>query len=137
MGLKIINTSLKEFNVRTLSTDKADSIITKVREIAAKYPNAVYMTDSGRCLYSDGVVKDGPEQVGCIIGQCVRDEVEPEDMKMWDALCKGVVGIFGMIDKRTEDIPKNVWWLNTVQQQQDCGRTWGQAVTTADGKYQV
>lgn len=114
---------------------QVQDFVAKVRELAATYPDAVYVQvidDEGEswCHYDKGVVENGPRREGCIIGQCFPEEVFETDTFL-EQDRSGVTtllpALFGFA-KYTDEMN----WLRSVQSFQDRGDTWETAVRRAD-----
>ena len=102
------------------------NLVQTVRKLAADYPDAVYQGTDRGCFYTIG--ECGPGN-GCIVGQALQKlgyELEGFDEQ------KGV-GI-GILIARLE-IPcscQDKDWLIFVQDYQDMGKPWKEAVKLAD-----
>lgn len=104
----------------------------EVRRLAEAYPDAIYQSASqpdGRtkCFYDRGETTDGPPgQVGCIIGQAAANAAKP----FFDNVLQ-----FGAEEAAISefiDSWDNADFLITVQEAQDKGATWSEAVRRAD-----
>lgn len=111
-----------------------DDVVSTVKELAKKYPNARYClpkgSGSGGCENVRGIVENGPPEEGCIIGQSLRILGVPED------LIDGEYGVEESLDLCSihyesfgEMLP--ITFLIEVQENQDTGDTWGDAVEKA------
>ena len=106
-------------------SDLGEQIIQAVRKAAADNPGFIY--DEFNCVY----VRDG--QPACLVGHGLWDldlidaNLERDQRlngeNIADLLCK-----FGHFLDQTE-----VEWLEIAQEQQDTGKSWGNAVRYADG----
>lgn len=106
-------------------SDLGQKIIAEVRKVAADKPGYVYPQINGNCNY----VRNG--QPSCIVGQAlwnvglINSESTIDDYG--DSAIKNVVAL--------EDWPLEVGevnWLTEVQDKQDNGLEWGDAVSRAD-----
>ena len=106
-------------------------LITQVRQLATDYPNARYHKAAGSsyCEYADGTVTNGPDHEGCIMGQAAR--LLEIDLSNW-----GRVEIHQLLDDEGWDMHdyNAIDWLTQVQQIQDGGSTWSDAIVIADKK---
>lgn len=109
-----------------LPKELADSLVDTVRELANKYPEAVYCNNGGRCEYAAGDVKNGPDTPGCVVGQGIAIVAPEYSPKIRDS-ASSVAGLFGDLECSLK-----IRWLSVVQSKQDCGYTWSQAVNAAD-----
>lgn len=107
----------------------------KVRELANKYPNAVYKnSDNCGCYYGVGEVENGPLEPGCLIGQAVR-RLDPE---VFEHISENGDDVVSMMAKQSKYFDNSTDdgqienWLSIVQGQQDDSKTWSQAVKAAD-----
>ena len=104
-------------------------LITQVRHLATEYPDARYYKAAGSsfCEYADGPVTNGPGSEGCIMGQAAR--LLDIDLFTW-----GRVEIYQLLEDEGWDIGdiNAMDWLTQVQQIQDAGSTWGDAIVMAD-----
>jgi hypothetical protein len=114
---------------------KTEELIRAVRELAAESPDAVYETDAANCCeYTRPACGNG---CGCLIGQAIvrcdpdmkeslvrfddTRSVERKPLELNTGVCLSTSGnIVG------ED------WLASVQDRQDNGATWSDAVAGAD-----
>jgi hypothetical protein len=107
----------------------AAQIIRRVRALAESAPDNLY-DGSGYCRYTEGTCTD--RSIGCIIGQALG----PMGFKRWlrkiDSTPGGVsIGrALGRMDVATT--PDETIWLSVVQDAQDSGKPWGEAVSKAD-----
>ena len=113
----------------------AAEIVTQVRELAAKYPKAQYHKEEGSayCDYEFGTVTNGPDTPGCIMGQAVR--LLGVDTSGWG---RGEIG--PILEEEGYEFPaddSNMDWLLAVQQRQDSGVTWGEAIKLTDKTMEV
>ena len=109
-------------------------LIDAVRALADRHPDAVYEKgDASGCSYTQGVATNG--HMGCLIGQAlVACGVTRSELR--SVQTQGISDVveeclfterFGEADVSEED------WLRTVQDHQDDGWTWSDAVAYADG----
>lgn len=107
-------------------TATGESIIKAVRSIAAERPSHAYAQADG-CAY---VLNGKP---ACLIGHALWNlgllGPSIEDLR-WN-----IMGIDSLLDDKL-DIPvgsEEMGWLSLVQEHQDMGLPWGEAVEMADG----
>ena len=116
---------------------KTEELIRAVRELAAASPDAVYEPDAGKyCEYTRPACGNG---CGCLIGQAIvrcdpdmkeslvrfddTRSVERKPLELNTGLCLSTSGnIVGEA------------WLASVQDRQDNGETWSDAVVGADSE---
>ncbi len=98
-------------------------VVRHVRSLAKAWPDRVYKTRSGACLYGPDI--DNP--AGCIVGCAVRRAGRPLDAHDGSIASKGHhVGL------NNSDV---VDWLERVQLRQDGGLCWVEAVALADSRF--
>lgn len=114
------------------------NIVTEVRRIAAEYPDFVYTETKmpvgsiwvTRCFYSPN--ESNPN--GCIIGFAMRNlgmSVDEFDTNHDSISAETVIPLrLGLSDSAEFEALE---WLNTVQRRQDHGKSWSEAVVSADG----
>ena len=142
------------FNGVHISRQKLRDLKKAVREVAAEWPNNVYqlsnpeITGNGiQCSYTAGENSDCPRN-GCIVGQAfVRSGVLQEhEVAQLDNAGLEPVGIATILSKLTfngntpshwkvikrDERHELLYWLTSVQEAQDRGQTWQEAVYTAD-----
>lgn len=121
-------------------------LITVVRGLAAKWPNAVYTRCEGLCLYDKGKVENGPDFEGCIFGQAFRiiGPMIPVDFTKdnWDNYYinnKDVKAIWKLLDGYCYPNTNQSYvdWCSKVQAEQDGGGTWGEGVKAADFLFKI
>lgn len=101
-------------------------IINKVRELATKYPAAVYKGHV--CSYTKGNVLNGPDREGCIFGQAIIELYPDFDFGEPDTY-----GIAELIERNNIDCKKiQLDWCDVVQAKQDDDVAWGEALSIAD-----
>ena len=126
--------------------------VASVRDGADAYPDAQYLDSDdgygGECLYFKGVVRNGPDNEGCIIGQFVVPLWRDDDID-WLHSQENAWGGYGLdavlddvdqLDIRFDTDNNEEYeaftilrdWLVAVQQNQDTGHKWGEAVRKAD-----
>lgn len=108
------------------TTERLERIAKTIRAKASESPDFRYSSlADGVCHYSPD--EDNPE--GCIIGAAMRDEgysldgSRYEGNSAWQAVIKRL-----RLDKGYQSID----WMTTVQERQDSGDTWAEAVEWAD-----
>lgn len=119
------------------STVIQDRLIAKIRELAQKYPNALYKKgwELAVCSYDKGTVVNGPKTCGCIVGQGLR-RVSQKRFK--ETAEKESTSTSYQVLKNILNLPINTNkanWIRRVQSNQDFGKTWGQAVKDACEAY--
>ena len=110
-------------------------VIKEVRKIVAERPNVYYYAPEGGCQYSKGECSDG--STGCLFGQVLTNL--GEDVSRFDKYpapeeYKTETYIPG-IDKILEEFEGNdidKTWCSLVQDGQDNGMSWEDAVAEAD-----
>ena len=115
-----------------------EDLVSKVRELAVARPETIYQpsptgqaTPTIRCSYLAGTCSDGT--VGCLLGQAlVAVGYTAEQLRAVDLL-----GIEEAIEKLlpcelTDEEYRRVRWLESVQNAQDNGHPWGEAIRIAD-----
>lgn len=122
-----------------------DKIIAEVRELATKYPDAVYESgvapefpgsgDVQRCFYDKGVCKNGPESEGCIFGQVLRKiNDERFNTSLKENPSASILGLITCVfGYEGRCIKAN--WMKKVQVVQDKMLPWAKAVEEADKAY--
>lgn len=106
---------------------KASRIIRETRRLAKGYPNAIYKS-KGRCSYTSGAVKNGPEGgQGCILGQAIQSL----GYKIPHGYALEPIRWVPDIDASSRQMK----WLQAVQTAQDVGDEWGMAVEKANAHY--
>jgi hypothetical protein len=113
-------------------SDEIKQLVARVRDLAARYPDAVYKGERGLfgCSYVAGRVDNGPDSCGCLLGQAAQPgtrlhtAMQERSARGIGSMCAGL----GAVAVMTLDVE----WLHTVQNFQDAGKTWGNAVVIAD-----
>lgn len=112
----------------------AIQVIKAVREVAAEQPDHVYRKpdDASNCHYVD---RDNGDRVpGCLVGQGLW-KVGLIDGSLFDDYDVNGAGVAGILDYVQIDcLPIQSEWLERVQNRQDAGATWGEAVAYADSR---
>jgi len=105
----------------------------EIRRLATEFPDATYASTvlpdgTQRCYYDRGEVRNGPPEEGCIMGHAARN-VLPQfyAQDLVDGSEEAAIG--SMI---AEQGSENVDFFLYVQENQDSGLTWSEAVTKAD-----
>lgn len=117
-----------------MSQVKLSSVWAKARQLAEKHPNAVYRTPEPytACYNLNGDVWDGDELVGvgCIVGQAIVAVVggPPDWLIKNDGEGVDILIGEGFIN---DDDMSTFYALEALQSGQDCGNTWGEALTEA------
>lgn len=144
------------FDMQVFLIENIDQLIDNVRELATKYPHAIYrkpgfdditVGSKSVCQYGAGTVTNGPPDAdGCIVGLAAK-MIKPEFQA---ALHKNACGINGLLNRalnyyiavhyskltdlnnlETALTPKREW-LKLVQEAQDSGLSWGESLNYAD-----
>lgn len=116
---------------------KLNDLQKEVRRLANQYPNAIYQSPNGfnGCYYNVGIVANGPDTEGCLLGQAIRN-LEPEIFEAITADSDDIVSLICIMNEdfdNSEDEEGDIEkWLSIVQGQQDGGKTWSEAVKIAD-----
>lgn len=119
-------------------------IVKAVREIAAEDPDYRYnphydpedMSPTMMCSYINNM--DG-EPGGCIVGRAMRAVGVPKS-RLLKAEGVGVMSLLIDFEDDHETYEYSIEeaaWLREVQNAQDTGETWGEAVTAADSLFKV
>jgi hypothetical protein len=116
----------------TLPADfSTEKLIQAVRALAEKSPDNVYEADTlpgntvGGCRYASGGCQDGSK--GCLIGQAfARCGIDPSDLDARYPEGAGVNEVLGAFPLNTRH---GMAWLAWVQDEQDNGSTWREAVS--------
>lgn len=113
---------------------KLNDLQKEVRRLAAEYPNAIYQSLDG-CYYNAGIVANGPDTEGCLLGQAIRN-LDPEIFEDIGMDGDDIASLIQYMDEHfdnSEDKEGNIEnWFSIVQGQQDNGETWSEAVKIAD-----
>jgi hypothetical protein len=109
------------------------TLITTVRKIAAKYPDAIYKRGETKieCYYSKGISSTPSNKIpgkGCLIGRALR-----EMRQKVDPSSEGEV-VASFINYTTDEYPY-MQWLEQLQMSQDAQREWRNAVEIADIRF--
>jgi hypothetical protein len=106
--------------------------VTRVRERIARSPDARYIPPSIKgiagttgCFYFRGEVTDGT--VGCVMGQAVGIGITDDD-----AIRDYVMLMEGSREYDTSEVGD---WAGYIQNRQDNGTAWGEALAAADKAY--
>jgi hypothetical protein len=116
-------------------TTTLSELVAQVRRLAADRPDNVYQPElvgaGHRCSYLDGRCTDGT--LGCLVGQAFRaagltaDELQPVNRL---AICEALEHLL------RQDIDclqgAHIAWLMSVQNAQDEGARWREAIEVAD-----
>jgi hypothetical protein len=115
-------------------------VVQEVRKIAAERPDFIYrkpqyksngvLVDSASCMYINS--PEGEEPIpGCIFGHALLNlGVEPDRIRKYEgAIASSIVR--NLLREATVDV-LNADWMNKVQDAQDDGVAWGDAVASAD-----
>lgn len=102
-------------------------VLNKIVEIGNRFPDYVYKHKQGEliCQYTDGA--DGQ---GCIVGQALRAMGVPYDMlKRYDQDDIGIAASHVLRNLLGRNLDRSVLnTINLIQQNQDDGMPWGQAI---------
>lgn len=108
---------------------KATELISKVKELASDFPHAVY-SEQQTCYYTRGRVYDGPDTPGCIFGQALREDYYEILVNNDQETITDVLELIGI----DFDGDQGDWFL-TVQEHQDKGEEWSEAVAIANAQH--
>lgn len=120
------------------------SVIKNIRDLAEERPDFVYeapefdASEGGpECLY----VHPG-NQPGCIVGHALMmDGVAAEALIKFDNTYANGIGVrAGVVTANLcDDTPtqQEQWWMDSVQSNQDSGKTWSESVQFADSVYSL
>ena len=121
-------------------------LVQEVRNLAKYHPDAVYhgpVKGGDLCCYTEGECKDSTGEtigIGCIMGQAIlnirpemKRALEKADVHQIDVRC-----LLSEIGEKHFDVgtclfTNPVTFLASVQQDQDLGSTWGDAVEESIG----
>lgn len=139
LGLKAKLNSLKGHGMSEKVVTTAD-VIAEVRKIAREDPDFVYGDGSNTCSYfgpSLGVTNGSP----CIIGKALHNlEVDTSILFKREAVSYsdriGFVLKEGFVPVVSKVNSERIW-LNRVQNQQDFGKSWSEAVVLADQEVEL
>lgn len=108
--------------------------------MAKTYPDAVYEPNVSGCLYKGGRVKNGPpDKYGCIVGQAMTNvglEYEEHHCTI-GAIDVGSSSFAKLLNRPhfnshiNSDSSYDIGFIDIVQEQQDIGKTWGEALNYA------
>lgn len=110
----------------------ATDVVNEIRKVAAEQPDFIYNDGSAdQCLYTQNA--DGSPG-GCIVGRALmRLDVEEEALVKNDGqLASHVLSELGISGDSLV-----IHWIDEAQDAQDSGKTWAQAVQSADTYYRV
>lgn len=111
----------------------ATDVVNEIRKVAAEQPDFIYNGDTFpiECLYTKNA--DGSPG-GCIVGRALmRLNVEEEVLVKNDG--RGASGVLSELGIGGDIFVMH--WINEVQEIQDSGKTWAEAVQSADTYYRV
>ena len=126
----------------------AKQVIAKVRELGANAPENKYVSNNGFtiCYYHIGKCTNG--STGCIVGQALMELgwVSQYDLLFYaheyrlytdeHLIFNDTTNITSLFKKLLIDCQGNeLQWLARVQDKQDRGSTWGEAIKNADYSY--
>ena len=107
-----------------------------LRDFVQKRPDTKYSKGNYRfCSYNKGKCTDGTQ--GCLFGQYVKSINPKQYQKYMDESGGGIGHLIseGMFGLDTQQPTNFVEWCDAVQQSQDRGNTWGEAILEADKFY--
>lgn len=110
----------------------ATDVVNEIRKVAAEQPDFIYNEGGlAECMYTKNT--DGSPG-GCIVGRALmRLGVEEEDLVESDGqFASRVLSDLGISGDRFVML-----WIAEVQEVQDGGKTWAEAVQSADTYYPV
>lgn len=104
-------------------------VVATVREIANESPGFVYeVPEGGKCSYARG------DSADCIVGRAMaKCGVPLDEMRVWDSGRRN--GIITVVEDKwpeSEHVAPELLWLSKVQDSQDDGNHWSEAVKRAD-----
>ena len=106
-------------------------VLAKVKELAKKYPAAVYKP-TGSCKYTVGRVEDGPKRCGCLIGQALVSCRPTLKEKLSNLDKSRNISFNHLCDKldliRTKNDENIAAKLSDIQYCQDSGYTWSESI---------
>lgn len=124
-------------------------LVDAIRKLGANYPDATY--NNPDCRYDSGEVLRGPHTVctvascqghaviGCIVGQgaaLIGIDAEVLEANGEDGYGEFLEDLYRRELVDTYDAPAGGWdWIGEVQQIQDSGKPWGEAVQRADERH--
>lgn len=121
-----------------MRTVKASEVLSHVILLAAKYPQAKYIRPNpNACMNFTGKVEEGPEEEGCIIGQALRRMGLNESNCPDQCAVRHLAGFLsyddaiGTLEVIERDIPHVAELLARIQEAQDDGFCWGEALSLA------
>lgn len=116
-------------------SDFLNELVTKIRELGEKYPFATYQKpdECTTCRYDIGHVENGPNSCGCIVGQAMR-EVSPEN---YERIASKEIS-FTYLSRCVLELGPCIQtiWIQSVQNAQDAGLSWGAAIKQANENYE-
>jgi hypothetical protein len=103
-----------------LNEEQTKQLADIVVKLCEEYPHAVYLPGLSwdTCGYDYGDVVNGPDDVGCVVGQAARlmgIDIALEDLNGYES-----------VDAFTADCPERDL-LRYIQARQDAGWSWGRA----------
>lgn len=109
------------------ATFSVSDLIAKVREIAAERGDVTYCYEEA-CCYASGECSDG--SIGCVFGQAFAAlGIDPASFD------DSPIPTIGHIIRRSRHAGEQLAWCERVQERQDAGYTWGEAVSIANAEY--
>jgi hypothetical protein len=114
-----------------------EKIIGTTREIANEIPDFIYRSDGllKACAYVE-YNEDGESKPGCIFGHALlRLGMIDLSIAEWDANTEGIRSLAYREDWALSN--PELDWMGKVQNEQDTGSTWAEAVALADRLYKV
>lgn len=131
--------------------EKLVRLVEKVIETIRAFPNAVYENDkftivdgepAQLCLYTAGKVKDGPECLGCVIGQALFALWPELKEQVAKSEAKGPFGVQTLVEQFVDHEYVNGYgivlnWLCDVQSYQDIGNNWLTCMTYANEQLKI
>lgn len=118
-------------------------IIAEVRKIVQVRPDVTYNPGIGGCKYANGICSDNT--VGCLFGQALsnlgvdvkRFDKYPITQHKHDSTATYVPAIDKILTNEFEGSAQEINWCAKVQEQQDGGAYWKDAVKEADNEVKI
>ena len=106
---------------------KVSEVAKEVRRLADTFPNFQYVPPGPSCKYLEE--KDGEKVGSCIVGQAlVNLGLDKDELSKYE----GESGYMVLSETCEVDGMNQLEWVDTVQDHQDYGRVWGEAIKAAD-----
>lgn len=126
---------MRDWNAMNPRTTTLSKLVARVRALAAAAPENVYQKYNGRsCSYTHGECSNGT--LGCILGQAMAAEgIDTHSIGegAFDEVVSSLPKLFGYDTAEQAMGSAQYEWLKAVQEAQDGGATWAEAVGRTDG----